>query len=594
MTPIQARMTGVIRRAIAAAVIDQMITAAACTSFSLAWIEQLRAQPLTYLAVDLGIFASYTVLTILIVNRRFPVLMSIAAGRWMDNTLRVGATENEREGAVALGGYITFAAWVASCSTQALFLWSTSRLTSLDALRLASTSLLFGPLAALLVLLLLSLATQSSFELIGKPESPEAAMPVERLSNLRLERMLKFTIFAWAILPMLAFAAAVQARLPAIETSLASVVDEAQWNRSAIEQLGSLCLSLAPSGLLTVLGAVRASWLAGSLVAGPMRKLASKAGQFRDAGELSNEPIGAKGEVRTVVTAFAHLVTNLLRTQKAMRETSARIENSGQNLSKISAQFAAGTKEQTQSLHETSSTTEELLRAAGHISENAAGVQRFALETERVAAEGKSSAEAFREAVERIGREEASMLSALQRLEARVVQIGQVLETINGLARRSELLALSADLEGARAGEAGRNFSRVATEMRRLAENIVDSTADVGGLVEEINKDIRRTGADAHKASNQMALSGTLSIEILDSLEGSAKAARETADAARTISLSTQQQQTGTDQLAEAMAEVLGNTQQSHYSVEQLTSANERIDQIIRRLKSLTEFLALS
>jgi methyl-accepting chemotaxis protein len=594
MMPIQTKLTGMIRRSVASAVFDQVVTAVACTSFSLAWIESLRAQPLAYLGVDLGIFVSYTVLSVLIVNRRFPVFMSIAAGRWMDETMRIDATEREREGAVVVGGYITFLAWVASCSTQALFLWSTSRLATLDAIRLAATSLFFGPLAALLVLLELSLATQRSFDLIGKPQNPEAAMPVERLSNLRLERMLKLTIFAWAILPMLAFAAAAQERLPVIQSSLSSVVDSAQWNRLAIEKLGALCLSLAPSGILTVVGAVRASWLAGSLVAGPMRKLARQAGQFRDAGELSNEPIGAKGEVRSVVTAFAHLVTNLLRTQKSMRETSARIEHSGQNLSKISAQFAAGTKEQTQSLHETSSTTEELLRAAGHISENAAGVQGFALETERVAAEGKSSAESFREAVERIGREEASMLSALQRLESRVVQIGQVLETINGLARRSELLALSADLEGARAGETGRNFSRVATEMRRLAENIVDSTADVGGLVEEINKDIRLTGAEAHKASNQMALSGTLSIQILDSLEGSAKAARETADAARTISLSTQQQQTGTDQLAEAMAEVLGNTQQSHYSVEQLTSANERIEQIIRRLKSLTEFLAVS
>ena len=72
------------------------------------------------------------------------------------------------------------------------------------------------------------------------------------------------------------------------------------------------------------------------------------------------------------------------------------------------------------------------------------------------------------------------------RLNKRVQQIGKVVEFINEIADKSDLLALNAELEGTKAGEVGRGFSLVAAEMRRLAENVITSTRAIEQLIEEI------------------------------------------------------------------------------------------------------------
>ena len=74
----------------------------------------------------------------------------------------------------------------------------------------------------------------------------------------------------------------------------------------------------------------------------------------------------------------------------------------------------------------------------------------------------------------------------------RVQQIGKIVEFINGVADKSDLLALNAELEGTKAGEVGRGFSLVAAEMRRLAENVLESTKEIEGLIEEIREATQR------------------------------------------------------------------------------------------------------
>src|SRR5690606_16131120 len=77
----------------------------------------------------------------------------------------------------------------------------------------------------------------------------------------------------------------------------------------------------------------------------------------------------------------------------------------------------------------------------------------------------------------------AAQITALRRHTA---SIGELLQTIGEIANRSDLLALNGSLEATRAGEAGRGFSLVATEMRRLAERVTGTVEDVRGRVEQI------------------------------------------------------------------------------------------------------------
>jgi methyl-accepting chemotaxis protein len=166
---------------------------------------------------------------------------------------------------------------------------------------------------------------------------------------------------------------------------------------------------------------------------------------------------------------------------------------------------------------------------------------------------------------------------AVQRLNARVQQIGKIVEFITGVADRSDLLALSAELEGTKAGDLGRGFTLVAAEMRRLAENVIESTKEIEELIDEIRLATDRT-VDATERGLEQTLSGTaLATQVAGVLDQVVQLAERTSEEVRAISLATQQQQSGTDQLAEAMADILGITQQSLAATKQLSQANSQL-----------------
>jgi methyl-accepting chemotaxis protein len=168
-----------------------------------------------------------------------------------------------------------------------------------------------------------------------------------------------------------------------------------------------------------------------------------------------------------------------------------------------------------------------------------------------------------------------AIADAVVRLNKRVQQIGKVVEFINEIADKSDLLALNAELEGTKAGEPGRGFSLVAAEMRRLAENVLSSTLAIERLIDEIR--------DATQAAVMATEAG------LKTTDRGAALARQTSHAVRSISLATQQQQTGTDQLAAAMGDILRVTEENAEATQQMVAANTDLSSLARDLKSTVQ-----
>ena len=131
------------------------------------------------------------------------------------------------------------------------------------------------------------------------------------------------------------------------------------------------------------------------------------------------------------------------------------------------------------------------------------------------------------------------------RLNKRVQQIGKIVEFINGIADKSDLLALNAELEGTKAGDVGRGFSLVAAEMRRLAESVIESTREIERLIEEI-RDATNAAVMATEAGVKATDAGSAAVasRCRRSSARSSTLAGQTFDAVRTISLATHQQQT--------------------------------------------------
>jgi methyl-accepting chemotaxis protein len=457
------------------------------------------------------------------------------------------------------------------------------------ALRIAALGLLFGPLTAMLAYCLVTLRVRRGVLWLGSLGLSQAqiiaAMPWRSQIRVRLVAFTAIAVITPAVLTS-QLSSALANR--AYEKLLMQTTTEAQFRVAdalrthALISGGGLCLLVFGLALAT-------AYLGGTLLGRPMRELAEEARRIADGNMSTPRIIPAEDEVWAASAAFstmrAHLADVLAQLQRAGGQIGATTEE----ILATSSRYEAGAAEQASSLDQTSATTEELARSARQIAENATSVAEIAQRTLSAARQGQGSAESFLGAIGRMRQDNQAIASAVARLDKRVQQIGKIVEFINGVADKSDLLALNAELEGTKAGEVGRGFSLVAAEMRRLAENVLESTKEIEGLIEEV-REASRAAVTATAGGVRATETGTaLANQVSESLRQIVELAGQTSDAVRSISLATQQQQTGTDQLADTMADILRITQQSLNATKQVSTANGDLLVLARDLKSVVE-----
>ena len=251
-----------------------------------------------------------------------------------------------------------------------------------------------------------------------------------------------------------------------------------------------------------------------------------------------------------VATSFRAMIGSLGQIVRQIHETSVLLAAAATEIYAASQEQEAAAASQSTAMVEIRQTMESLFEAAAHVSESVRGVL--------------SNAERTLETTDR-------MVVRIGDLTNHAGRIGEILETIRDISDRSDLLALNGALEASRAGEAGRGFGLVAGEMRRLAERVMISVHDVRSLV----GDIRASGSSTMMAT-----------------EDSKKLAASTTDAARQITLVTQQQRSGTEQvlqsvreIAETLTQSVAAMAQTRASAEQLKSQADKLSTLVRAFR---------
>ncbi len=454
--------------------------------------------------------------------------------------------------------------------------------------RILATGVLFGPLTSTLVAWLSTLRSRRGIARLCDhlgPEQIAAALPGTG-RRLRL-KMVGFTVVAVLSNTLIAADVAMELARSAVQR----VLDAGPGLQRAVatdERMKVVAAIALLCGAMFVMAMI-AAYAIGTAIGDPMRRIAAEAARIArgDLGRMRT--IAAEDEVWAVSSAFRQMHAHLSEVMGQLRSATQRIGATTDRIVDSTTQYEAGAGRQAVALNQISATTEELARSATQIAQNAAAVADMAYGTVVRRGAGREGAEAFAGSVERMRSDNQAIADAVAKLNQRVQQIGRIVEFINGIADKSDLLALNAELEGRKAGEVGRGFSLVGAEMRRLAENILESTNEIELLIEEIRGATASAVAVTAEGVRAAEMGERLGQSVRSSLEAIVELAGRTSEAVRAISMATQQQKSGTDQLAAAMADILRVTDQSLSATRQVMQANVDLSALARRLRVVVE-----
>ena len=272
-------------------------------------------------------------------------------------------------------------------------------------------------------------------------------------------------------------------------------------------------------------------------------------------------PEGAK-ELVQLGDAFNGMVDRLSDLVGRLRAASTDSADAAARLSSASEELAATTIEQSSAATQTSSSMEELARAAGSVAQTLDEVASQAEET-------RQSLELAQEDM-RVSSERTLSLAS------RVTDINAILTLINELSDQTNLLALNAAIEAARAGEAGRGFAVVADEVRRLAERSKSSAAEIGRIVQGTQAETNATVMAMEKGAKQMVSGLALMEEVVESCDR--------------VRLTSQQQRTATEQVMAAMQQVTAGCRQVSATAEEIAISSRGSDHVDDRLARLSRY----
>lgn len=314
-------------------------------------------------------------------------------------------------------------------------------------------------------------------------------------------------------------------------------------------------------------------------------EMARVAEQISD-GDLTVE-VKPRSDKDVLGKAFAVMVEKLRRIIGEMQESIGVLSSSAQQIVATTTQVAAAATETAAAVTETTTTVEEVKQTAQLATQKAKYVSESAQRAAQVSDSGKKSAVDSIEAMKQIREQMESIAESIVRLSEQGQAIGEIMLTVNDLAEQSNLLAVNASIEAAKAGEQGKGFAVVAQEVRNLAEQSKQATIQVRGILNDIQKATNAAVMVTEQASKAVEAGVKQSVQAGESVQKLGESIGEAAQAATQIAASSQQQMAGMDQVAQAMENIKMASTQNVASTKQTEAAARNIGELGRRLEKL-------
>ncbi len=289
---------------------------------------------------------------------------------------------------------------------------------------------------------------------------------------------------------------------------------------------------------------------------------------------------------------FRRMIENLSAMTQEIRGGVNVIASTASEIMASTAELASSAAETATAIAETTATVEEVKQTSQVSTEKATGLAANAQKTSTISDGGK---QAVAEAIAGMGRIRTQMdglAESVVRLSEQSQAIGEIIASVDDLAAQSNLLAVNAAIEAAKAGEHGRGFGVVAQEVKSLAEQSRQATTQVRSILSEIQKATGNAVMATEQSSNAVESGVRQSTAAGDSIRQLAQNVDAAAQAATQIAATSQQQFVGMDQVAQAMeniklasTQVVASTRQAETAAQSLHDLGQKLKELVGRFK---------
>ncbi|MBN1661293.1 MAG: HAMP domain-containing protein [Anaerolineae bacterium] len=303
--------------------------------------------------------------------------------------------------------------------------------------------------------------------------------------------------------------------------------------------------------IMTIVGilALFAAVLLAGRISEPIHKLLDATSQIAG-GDLCVElPAGEVGELKSLSAGFGQMTDSICSLIRQVRKMTFSVGAAAGQVVATQRQHAESAEQQAAAIASAGSAVRELAATSAHIAATAEQMVFAASHTQTGAQEGVSAVADAAACLGRIARENEASVDRVHSLSQSAEQIKDVMDLIDDIAAQTRLIAFNASIEASAAGEAGRRFSVVASEVRRLADRVGKATEEIRTRLEEIGRTSNELMIASEREHTEIEAGLVAGQNATAVLEGILESAQETRQAVRQISRSIHEHNRATEQL---------------------------------------------
>jgi len=284
-----------------------------------------------------------------------------------------------------------------------------------------------------------------------------------------------------------------------------------------------------------------------------LRPLAPMVGISRDIaqGDLTKRvPVHGRDEIAELGGCFNGFVEELQGMIGKVAHVTDKVASASVQLSATAEEMAKGADGLTTRTVQTATAVEEMNATVGEVAQNSGKAAVLAQETVETAKGGRAVVTETIAGMERLSEAVTQSAAIIAALGKSSDQIGEIVRVIEDIADQTNLLALNAAIEAARAGEQGRGFAVVADEVRKLAERTTKATKEIGDMIRHIQQDTKGAVTSMEEGTQKVVGGVALVNKTGEALAMIAERVTQTADMIRQIAVAAEEQSVATQQIA--------------------------------------------